>query len=230
MASIDSVTNARTQLIDSLNGNKATESASELAAEDVAKRFLTLLTAQLENQDPLNPMDNAQMTSQLAQLSTVEGINTMNANMQKLLDQLGGGGLTQAVAFIGKDVVVEGDQLVLSDNGALGAVDLSAAANSVTLQITNEAGEVVRNLDLGALGSGYHEFAWDGLNNQGEVLTNGVYTFKATAMQSDGSANVTQFVAARVNAVSLNAGTASLDLQGLGSRSIADIKSIRESI
>src|SRR5512146_3106311 len=110
-------------------------SAAQPAATDPQDRFLTLLVAQLKNQDPLNPLDNSQMTSQLAQISTVDGITKLNETVKTLLAQFSDVQSLQAASLVNHGVMVPGSGLQLSNGGAVGAVDLASAADEVTVTI-----------------------------------------------------------------------------------------------
>ena len=140
---------------------------SDLSA-DSEQRFLKLLVTQLNNQDPLNPLDNAQLTSQLAQMSTVSGIEKLNSAFQSLLAQSGFNQVLQSASLIGRTVLVPGSELTLNPGVDVPfAVEVTGAAEAVKVSITNAAGEVVRNLDLGALPPGVKTLSWDGLADTG---------------------------------------------------------------
>lgn len=137
------------------NGSTAT---SGEAAQD---RFLKLLVAQLNNQDPLNPMDNAQMTTQMTQISTVSGIEQLNATLKSMSDQYSAMQAMQGASLIGHHAVIDGSSLYFDGSTAQGALDLSAAAGKVSVDIMGTNGTVIDTVDLGALGAGQHAFAWD---------------------------------------------------------------------
>jgi flagellar basal-body rod modification protein FlgD len=126
--------------------------------DDIQDRFLTLLVTQLENQDPLNPMDNAQVTTQLAQISTVSGIDKLNASFGQLTAQLQAGQLLGAGALIGRNVLVPTERLTLTGGRAGGGVDLAASAERVLVQVLDSGGAVVEELDLGQQPAGQVAF------------------------------------------------------------------------
>lgn len=128
------------------------------AAQD---RFLKLLVAQLNNQDPLNPMDNAQMTTQMTQISTVSGIEQLNATLKSMSDQYSAMQAMQGASLIGHQAVIDGNRLYFDGNTAQGAIELGAAAGKVSVDILGTNGAVIDTVDLGALGAGQHPFAWD---------------------------------------------------------------------
>ena len=145
------------------SSSTSTTSATQ-AAKEAADRFLTLLVAQLQNQDPLNPMDNAQVTTQLAQISTVSGINQLNDTVAALGASMAVSQALQAASLVGHDVVVGGNDLTLANGTASGGMDLSGNADQVSVTVTDAAGNVVRTMDVGAQKSGTQFFSWDGIS------------------------------------------------------------------
>jgi flagellar basal-body rod modification protein FlgD len=156
-------------------------SSAATAAKDASDRFLTLLVAQLQNQDPLNPLDNAQVTTQLAQISTVSGINQLNDTVAALGASMGISQYLQAANLVGHDVVLGGNDIGLVEGKGHGGVQLSGDADHVTVAISDEAGNVVRTLDLGAQKGGTRFFDWDGKTDSGSAAPEGHYTFAVTA-------------------------------------------------
>ena len=133
------------------------------AAKDVqasADRFLKLLITQMQNQDPLNPLDNAQVTSQMAQINTVSGIEKLNLSVKGLSDQFLQMQALQGAALVGRDVVVPGNRMAIVDDVGQGGFELTSAANSVKVEVLNGAGMVIDSLALGAQGAGRHSFNW----------------------------------------------------------------------
>lgn len=163
----------------SSEGGGSTANAT-MAQQDT---FLKLLTTQLQNQDPLNPMDNAQMTSQLAQISTVDGITKLNSTLQNMLANTADSQTMQAAAMVGRVVLVPGKNLTLLDGKSAGGVDLESAADQVTISIKDANGLLVRTLNLGAQDAGATNFTWDGTTDSGAVAANGQYTFSVSAKQ-----------------------------------------------
>lgn len=157
-------------------------------AADTQNRFLTMLLTQMKNQDPLNPMDNAQLTSQMAQLSTVTGIDQLNATLQALSDSMLSNQSLQAANMIGHGVLVAGHGVDLTGGIGLGGFELSEPASNVQVSIRDASGALVRTLDMGALGAGINKWNWDGKDSSGATLPDGQYTFSVNAVQ--GSSNV----------------------------------------
>jgi len=128
---------------------------------------MKLLVTQMQNQDPLNPMSNADLTAQMAQLNTVSGINQLNTTMQSLLSNLQVSQSVQASSLIGRSVMVDSSAVRLQQGKASMSVQLADAVDSLKLTLVNAAGQTVRGLDLGAQPGGLQNFAWDGLTDSG---------------------------------------------------------------
>lgn len=169
------------RILAALNG--AADGQGRSAMREVEDRFLKLLVTQLRNQDPMNPMQNAELTMQLAQMSTVEGINKLNAGLETLLTSWRASQTLQAAALIGRQVFVAGERLQLGEDGqAVGGLELAEAASSVTVNIVDASGAVLRRLDLGSLPAGLSRFVWDGKDAAGVPLPlDGVYRFSLSA-------------------------------------------------
>ncbi len=146
--------------------------------------FLALLTTQLQNQDPLDPMKSEQFTEQLVQFSGVEQAINTNTKLDELLQIQTGNQLTGAVSYIGKTVEVVSDQLLLKDGSSKITYGLDGKAATTTITIVNEDGETVRTVN-GNTDSGRHEFVWDGKDNNGATLPDGVYNFTVIAVGSE---------------------------------------------
>ncbi|MCF8150258.1 MAG: flagellar hook assembly protein FlgD [Burkholderiaceae bacterium] len=171
--------NSATQaLLDSVNGSTRQTASVSSEAQD---RFLKLLTTQLKNQDPLNPLDNAQMTSQLAQISTVDGIEKLNATLNKLLSSSVDAEALQAAALVGRQVMVDGSGLTLTDAGAVGGIEMGAAADQVSVTIKDANGIVMNTVNLGRLDAGLHNYVWDGKTDAGVQAVNGAYSVSVAA-------------------------------------------------
>lgn len=146
---------------------KADASTDPAAAQD---RFLTLLVAQLAHQDPMNPMDNAQMTSQMAQINTVVGINQLNSTMEAMSSQFTSMQVLQGTSMIGRTVLSAGNRLGAPvEKISTAAFDLEGSASEVQVKITDAAGKVVDTVKLGSLDKGRHYFAWDSSTYEGDV-------------------------------------------------------------
>ncbi|MDP1733954.1 MAG: flagellar hook assembly protein FlgD [Sulfuritalea sp.] len=211
-------------LIDSVNGTVNTKAKSTTA--DTQDRFLKLLTTQLKNQDPLNPMDNAQLTSQLAQISTVDGIERLNATLQKLVSSSVDAEAVQAAGLVGHQVMVAGSGLTLTDAGAAGGVELAAAADQVTLTIKDTNGLTIRTIELGNLNAGMHNFGWDGKADSGAQAVNGAYSVSVAAKRGSETVQASSLQLAGVLSVNRSSQGVTLDLGQLGLAKMSDIKQI----
>src|SRR5690348_4104524 len=159
-----------------------TRSAAKPAEEDLQDRFLKLLVTQMKNQDPLNPLDNAQVTSQLAQISTVNGIEKLNTTIQAMASSFAAGQSLQAAGMIGKDVLVPASALSLAGGNALFGVDLKQPADQVKVSIYDASGRQVRTMDLGAQAAGSLALAWDGKGSDGAQAADGDYRVSVSAV------------------------------------------------
>ena len=200
--------------------------ASTSNTTDAQSNFLKLLTEQLKNQDPLSPMDNAQMTSQLAQISTVDGIEKLNTTLTAMLSGSQSSEAVQAAALVGKGVMVGGSSLTLAGSKAYGGFELASAADKVTVTIKDSNGLEVRKLELGDAEAGISNFAWDGLTSSGAQAVDGKYTMSVSATRGDTDLKPTALQLSTVNSVlRTSSGTVSLDVGG-SLVSLADIKQI----
>ncbi|MDP2788323.1 MAG: flagellar hook assembly protein FlgD [Pseudomonadota bacterium] len=217
-------TDSTSNLVASLNGSantKTTDSAAELS-----DRFLTLLVTQLKNQDPMNPMDNAEMTSQLAQISTVEGVNNLNATVDGLVSQYKSNQVLQGASLVGRQVLADGDALTLSEAGAAGGVGLETSADSVKIKVLDGNGAVVQTLDLGAQDAGLVRFVWDGKGADGQSQAEGQYTFEVEAGVAGKSVAAATYTLGNVLSVSLNGNDMVAEVSGLGDRGLDQIRQI----
>jgi len=197
------------------------------SSSDSEQRFLKLLVTQLNNQDPLNPLDNAQLTSQLAQMSTVSGIEKLNTAFQSLLAQSGSSQVLQSASLIGRTVLVPGNALTMQQGAATPfAVDMAAAADSVKLDITNAAGDTVRSYDLGALAPGVKTLSWDGVGDNGAPVADGIYTVNVVSTVAGANVASTALTYAAVSSVAQSSTGVSLDLGAGRQASLSDVRLI----
>lgn len=223
----------------SASGLAATSSADDSAssAQAIENQFLTLLTTQLENQDPTNPMDNMQLTSQLAQISTVEGISSLNTTLESISSQMNLSQSINASSFIGKSVLVSGNSIYLGTDSSTGdtevtpfGIDLSSNASDVKVTITNSSGATVNTIDLGSMSAGVYSYDWNGLNSSGASAGNGSYSFTVSATDSSGNTvNALALTYGLVNSVSYNSGTATLNLGTTGTADLSDVYKVFSS-
>jgi flagellar basal-body rod modification protein FlgD len=226
MTTVDSTTKSSSVLA-ALNSSSSASSTSSTTAEDIQNRFLTLLVAQLENQDPLNPLDNTEITSQLSQMSTVQGIEQLNTTLSSLVDSLADTQAVQASALIGNTVLVPGSHLTLSEGAAYGGVNLASAADQVTVSILDSTGKVVQTQTLGANEAGNVLFSWDGSTSSETTATDGSYTFKVTATKGTASVTAEALQLGTVSALTRNtSGDFVLDLGSLGKFDFDDVQQV----
>ena len=200
-----------------INGARgATTTKASSAMVEQEDRFLRLLTTQLRNQDPLNPMDNAQMTSQLAQMSTVSGIEKLNSTMNSLVESFGANQSMQAASMIGKSVLVPGAQLALSKGLAYGGVSLSESADQLKIQIMDSTGKILQTQDLGAQQAGVVNFAWDGKDDAGVAAPDGAYKISVQALRGGEKVKADALQVGTVSALVRSGGGFLLDLGALG--------------
>ncbi|MEN9626982.1 MAG: flagellar basal-body rod modification protein FlgD, partial [Pseudomonadota bacterium] len=140
--------------------NKSTASTEVDANTASADRFLTMLVTQLKNQDPLNPMDNAQITSQMAQINAVTGLEKVNESIQSLGSRMLQSQALQGAAVVGRDVSFEGDRVTVRDGKGRGAVELPSSTSATRVEVLDGAQRVVGSIDLGPLQAGRHAFEW----------------------------------------------------------------------
>ena len=229
----DTTSTPVTDLMATMNTKKPASTDSVSADTD---KFMTLLVTQLQNQDPLNPMDNAQMTSQLAQLQTVTGVNKLNTTLESLKSSYQSSEAMQATNLIGRGVLVAGSGVTLSSGKAVLGVELGSDADNLKVVISDAKGNEVETMDLGAQKAGVLPLAWNGvpdptkLDSSGKPITlaDGNYTFKVVATR--GGANLTDATGLSFDSVA-SVTTNSTDgvkvnLSGKGTLTLADIKEV----
>ncbi|OON40694.1 flagellar basal body rod modification protein [Izhakiella australiensis] len=211
-----------------ITGNTSVSSpASGNSAADLQSQFLTLLVTQLKNQDPTNPMDNSQMTSQLAQINTLSGIEKLNTTLGSISGQLNTSQSLQASTLISHGVMINGSKILVGSGTTTPfGVELAQAATSTTATITNANGDVVRSIDLGALSSGVHTFSWDGTDSNGATVADGKYTVSVAASNSTGQLTAQPLNYAYVNGVTNDSNGAILDLGTYGTTTLDKVRQI----
>lgn len=207
-----------------LNASQNTlQSASSLAQN--FENFLTLLTTQLQNQDPLSPLDSTQFTTQLVQFASVEQQIGQNARLDEILKIQGGSQAVSAVNFLDNIVEAFGATAALKDGAATYTYTLPADAKAATITIENEAGETVRTIE-GETAKGKHTLVWDGKNNQGVAQPEGKYSIKIAANDANGEPlQALTGVIGKVTGVTVEDGQLVLDLGGVNVK-VTDILSV----
>ena len=194
-------------------------------ASEAQDRFLKLLVTQMQNQDPLNPMDNAQVTTQLAQLNTVTGIEQLNKTLGQMAATSAAQQSLQAAMLIGREVLVAGDHMTYGGKPVHFGVDLPKAVDGMTVSIVDSGGNLVESFQSGAQTQGTTTFEWDGRDSSGKALPPGTYVVSAKANAGTTSVTPTALVSATVQSVgSASDGSVQLQLSGAGNVGIADVK------
>jgi flagellar basal-body rod modification protein FlgD len=171
----------------------AAKASDVTSTKDLTQDFLRLLTVQLQNQDPLNPMDNAAMTSQLAALNTVDGINQLNDSVGALVAQMQSANFMNLSGSVGKTVLSEGTKAYFDGSSPVSlAAKLDNPAASLKAVIRDATGAIKNQYDFGSLGSGVTDFIWDGYADDGTLLQAGFYTLELTATDAQGNVTYPQ--------------------------------------
>lgn len=202
------------------------------AKEDLGQeQFLELMTTQLQNQDPFKPLESGEFLGQIAQFSSVRGIQELKTTFEDLAASLHSNQALQAGGLVGKNVLVGSvdGQVAFTGEPIRGVVDLPARADNVELTLLGPTGETVGRVDLGPQLAGATEFEWDGSDGRGNVVPPGVYRIKASAQVGSEATAVETLLVARVDSVSLGRGQEglTLNLAGLGAREFSEVREIR---
>lgn len=190
--------------------------------------FLTLLTAQLRNQDPLEPLDTEKFTSQLVQFATVEQSIKTNSHLEALIALQGAQDRQSAIAFVGRDVSVASDRAALSGGGAAWTYTLPLAASALSLSVVDAKGQTVAR-SSGAAAAGAHSFSWDGTTAAGARAPDGVYRLVVDAVGADGAKVApTVETTLRIDAAAFGAGAPQLET-GIGLIALNDVRRLAAS-
>ncbi|MFZ6872979.1 flagellar hook assembly protein FlgD [Undibacterium sp. Di27W] len=209
-------------LLATMNASKTATSSTA----DAQNRFMTLLVTQLKNQDPLNPMDNAQVTSQMAQLSTVSGIDKLNATVTALNASFQTGQNLQAASMIGHGVIAPGSTMTMTDGKGIYGVELPQAASNVDVVIRDSNNLVVRKFSAGTLPQGVNTLTWDGKTDAGAAAANGVYKVEMTATSGDKKLDATSLAFGVVSSITSGSQGLKLSLANVGDVSMSDVRQI----
>lgn len=203
---------------------KASEKSKSLGQED----FLKLMTTQLQNQDPMKPMENGDFLAQIAQFSTVQGIGDLNKSFASLSNSLVSSQALQATNLVGHQVLAPtGVAALKAGSGIRGTVELPAASGEVAVNVRDQSGQVIRRLELGSQAAGSADFQWDGLMNNGKFATPGTYFLSAEASIDGRFESVDTLLASDVRSVTLsNSGGLLLDLDGVGALDFSEVRQI----
>jgi len=221
-------------LLDTMNGASSSSTTSTSAtgaqsASDLQNTFLTLLVTQLKNQDPTNPADSSQMTSQLAQINTVTGIGQLNTSLSSLATQLSAGQQTQAALLIGSNVLAAGNSMTVSSGASSSfGVQLANDVSDLQIVVKNSSGQIVNTLDLGAQGAGVVPVTgWKPVDSKGATLADGSYTITAQGTINGQQATATTLSASQVQSVvQMSGGAPGLKLSNGSTVALTGVASI----
>lgn len=215
--------------LDNIIGTTSGTSAATNSAQNLAQNFdtfLTLLTTQLQNQDPLEPMSSQEFTQQLVQFSSVEQSIATNKNLESLLSLSRSTIATNAVSYLGHDATALSASNGLKDGNAQWSYVLDQDVKNVTLTITDAAGKLVFVAGDQPVSTGEHNFTWDGKDNSGKALPDGIYTLRASALDGeDVPFNPTAFIKGKVESMSLENDEPSLVINGVTVK-LSDIRDV----
>lgn len=235
MTEVNNIANSPLSALSSENRYKEEPKDNELGQS----AFLELMIAQLNNQDPLSPQENGEFIAQLAQFSSVEGIDKLNNNFQDFSSNFLSNQALQASSLVGRAVTVPSSTGSMDLSGVLsGVIDVPSSSGSVQMEIFDDSGQLVDRIDLGQQPGGELVFRWNGAQMEvngelmesyspmgGETLPPGEYTIQATAEQGDSDVALSTALSANVNSVTMGAGgSLILNLAGIGPVGIEDVK------
>lgn len=205
-------------------GTTASKGSATLGQDD----FLKLMTAQLQNQDPFNPVDNNQMVAQMAQFSTLAGQTEMNSTLKAIADKLGATSPSEAMSWAGKTVLTEGSTAYARTSGGLaGAIELDGDATEVTVTIADANGKTLKTVNLGAQSQGTLNYDWDGTADDGSAAGDGPFKVSVLARGKDGAVAARPLIWAPVTSVSLpSSGDPVLNVLGVGQISPSAVRQV----
>lgn len=194
--------------------SKTSASSTSNSTKDMTQNFLKMLTAQLQNQDPMEPTGMGEMTTTMAQLNVVDGINNMSTTLKSLLTQIQSSDFMSQSAVVGKYALSAGDAIQFDGQNYVSmAAEVPEAVSAFTATIADANGQIVKTLDLGASAAGLKEFVWAGLDDAGNPLAAGNYTLSLTAANASGTdVTPTAYVSSMVSSVGRNGTDVALNL------------------
>lgn len=206
--------------------SSTTTTATGNSAVEIQNRFLTLLTTQLRAQDPMNPMDNSQMTSQMAQISTVSGLEGVNSAVKAMTESQAASQSLLATMLIGRQVLSPNKTLTLADGKAVGTIEFAKPADAVSVTVRNSAGAVVDSFEMGAQKAGQFVFSWDGKGTDGSTQAAGDYTFEVNATAAGVAVNATMMAPTKVTSVAWDKGVPMFVVSSGARLPVSDIRQI----
>lgn len=221
-----STINTNTDYYSTLGLGAAASGAAEKAKGDSLGQadFLLLMTTQLRNQDPLKPMDNAEMVSQLAQMSTVQGIESLNNTVNGFSHSMTNDQILKGTSLVGHDVLVPSAQWALDTTGGTNGIIAATGPGVLNVQISDANGKVVGTAQATATEAGELAFGWDGMAADGSRLPPGKYSLIANFAPAGGQAETVQtYIQAPVDSVTIGHDGLYLNLKNLGTTSLDQV-------
>lgn len=229
----DSTSGSSNEIIAALNKKTAPSAASGAAAAGATPAlgqdaFLKLLVTQLKNQSPLNPQDNTAFVAQLAQFSSLQGIQNLNTTVSGLSSSLQSSQALQASALVGRTVETQTDKAYLGSSGVVqGTMVLDNSTPALKLNVYNSSNQLVMHKDLGSQDAGDIPFAWDGTATDGTKLPAGTYRFEVLASENGKPTAMKTYLGNNVNSVTVGANqAATLNVNVVGDVALSDVKNI----
>ncbi|MBV1915490.1 MAG: flagellar hook assembly protein FlgD [Pseudomonadales bacterium] len=222
-------------MIDTNYGTTDIRTAAELNAASADKskelgqnEFLKLMIAQLEHQDPLSPQDGGEFVAQLAQFSSVEGIEKLNNSVSSAVSSFQSSQALQATSMIGRSVRIESNSALLGSSGSIaGSYELPSSSQKVEIEINNSSGELVRKINVGPQPQGTFSFEWDGLKDDGSVAEQGNYQVDVQASIAGENYELRTFMDGNVDSVTMQGNTLALNIGGIGTVSVDQVREIK---
>jgi flagellar basal-body rod modification protein FlgD len=225
MSSTDPIANYAAQTQAAQNAAQGSKkSVNNLGIDE----FLTLMTTQLKNQDPMKPLEGTEFVAQLAQFGTVSGVQAMQSSMETLAASLRSTQALNGASLVGREILAPVDSVNLTEGVPVsGELEVPEGASSVQVRITDSAGAVVREMSVSPT-QGTNKFTWDGLRTDGTKAPAGTYDIEAIAKAGTASESLPILMTGRVSSVSIDSTGASLTLNttALGAVSMADVRRV----
>ena len=190
--------------------------------------FLKLMVTQLNNQDPFKPMENGEFLGQIAQFGSVTGLEKLNQNFESLAASITSGQALQAGSLVGREILAPVETGYLAPGGSVrGQVTLDQSSPAVTVRVTDQVGQLVREMAMGSAAAGNLNFSWDGMDDAGNFVNPGHYNIRVEAMQNDRAVDMQTKIFSRVESVNLSGRNGlTLNLEGLGSIDFNNVQQI----
>ena len=217
-----------TSYLNSIQSDSTSSTASSSLSSD---DFLTILVAQLQNQDPFNSQDPSEMIGQIAQLSTLEQLTTMNDTLTSVLTALNLQSASSSVSYIGKTVMASGYSLTKEDDAVSSSTyTLDSDATALKAYVYDSDGGLVRTVDIGAKSAGDYSFQWDGKDDDGNLVDDGTYSLAIAGTDASGSTiTASTTISGVVSGVSVESGSVMLTLKDGREVALSNVQSVQET-